>query len=203
MMKSGLLSIAVAVAGLAIAATGCGSAGASATSAPAAVAATVRPATTVPASARPSAKSAPAALSANDPAVHPAAGPYLAESQDIMLVRFYKPACRSGCLISGDSTAALYNMTWRSWGRVAVGRGSYHLDGCEPNCATGKIYEVPAIVKLEKPVKACYKGIRYFYSRAVFAFPKGLPKALRGANAPENPWTFTSVIDQAKQSCRK
>lgn len=146
-----------------------------------------------------------ASASATPSARHPVAvakGPYLAESQNIKLARYYRPSCRSGCMLSGDSTAALYNMTWSSWGRVAAGKGSYHLDGCEPNCAMGKIYKVPVIVKLENLVRACYRGREYFYTRAVFTFPKGLPKALRGANAPLNPWTFTPVIDEARQSCR-
>jgi hypothetical protein len=167
-------ALSFGIAGLVFAITGCGANGTSAGATDAAY---------VSAAAKPS-------------------GPYLAESQDIKLTRFYKPACRSGCMISGDSTAALYHMTWSSWGHVAIGRGSYHLDGCEPNCATGKIYKVPVIVKLENPVKACYKGKEYFYSRAVFSFPKGLPKALQGSNAPVNPWTFTSVINEARQSCR-
>lgn len=176
MNKSRLLSIAVAVAGLAVAVTGFGPASASASSH--------------------HARSAPAVVRAHRE-------PYLAESQDIKLVRYYRPGCRSGCLISGDSTAALYDMTWYRWGRMAVGRGSYHLDDCRPNCATGKIYKIPAIVKLERPVKACDKGgVRYFYSRVAFRFPKGLPKVFRGPDKPLNPWTFTSVIQEAKQSCR-
>lgn len=187
MMKTGLLSIAIA--GLAVVSTGCGSSSASAAGTTAMIKAQT--------------SSAPALATDSRPAARSVNGPYLAESQDIMLTRFYRPACRSGCLISGDSTAALYNMTWSSWGRVARGKGSYHLDGCEPSCANGKIIKVTVTVKLENPVKACYKGKRYFYSRAAFTFPKGLPKALRGPNAPVNPWTFTSVIDEAKQSCRK
>jgi hypothetical protein len=62
---------------------------------------------------------------------------------------------------------------------------------------------VPVVVTFTRPVKVCSPaGARWFWSRASFRFPHGLPKALRGANAPANPWTFSSVIAAAKQSCR-
>jgi hypothetical protein len=31
--------------------------------------------------------------------------------------------------------------------------------------------------------------------------PRGLPKALRGSNAPQNPWIFSYLIDAARPSC--
>lgn len=42
---------------------------------------------------------------------------------------------------------------------------------------------------------------RWFWSQVSFRYPKGLPKALQGARAPTNPWVFTPVIIEAKQSC--
>jgi hypothetical protein len=129
---------------------------------------------------------------------------YLAEGQDIHGTAVYRPACRTGCALSGDSTAFLHKMTWRTWSATkAVGTGVYELDGCNPNCAAGPIYHVPAVVTFSHPVKACVSGkTRWFWSRASFRFPRGLPKALRGGNAPKNPWTFSSVIDAARHSCR-
>jgi hypothetical protein len=129
---------------------------------------------------------------------------YLAEGQDIRGTAVFRPACRSGCALSGDSTAFLRKMTWKTWSATkAVGTGIYELDGCNPNCAAGPIYHVPAVVTFSHPVKACVSGkTRWFWSKASFRFPKGLPKALRGDNAPENPWTFSSLIDAARQSCR-
>jgi hypothetical protein len=83
-----------------------------------------------------------------------------------------------------------------------VGKGTYLLDGCNPDCAAGPVYHVPVVVTFSQPVKACTSaGTRWFWSRASFRFPHGLPKALSGDNAPLNPWTFTSVIDAAKHSC--
>jgi hypothetical protein len=36
---------------------------------------------------------------------------------------------------------------------------------------------------------------------ASFTYPQGLPKALQGASAPQNPWRFTHLSAQAQQSC--
>jgi hypothetical protein len=129
---------------------------------------------------------------------------YLAEGQDIHGTVVYKPKCRSGCALSGDSTAFLDKMTWETWSATkAVGAGIYELNGCNPNCAAGPVYKVPAEVTFSHPVKACVSGkTRWFWSRASFRFPKGLPEALSGDNAPKNPWTFSSLIDNARQSCR-
>ena len=132
-----------------------------------------------------------------------AARVYLAEGQDIRGRLLYRPACTSGCPLSGDSTAILAGMTWRTWsaGR-AVGTGTYELDGCDPNCAAGPIYKVPAVVTLSHPVKVCSSaGSRWVWTKASFRFPHGLPKALRGSNAPLNPWVFSSVISAARHSC--
>jgi hypothetical protein len=81
---------------------------------------------------------------------------YLAEGQDVRGRLLYRPACKSGCPLSGDSTAILNTMTWPTWSASkAVGTGTYELDGCNPDCAAGPIYKVPAVVTLSKPVKVC------------------------------------------------
>jgi hypothetical protein len=132
---------------------------------------------------------------------------YLAVSQDIHGTALYRPACRPqwSCQLSGDSTAFLHAMRWKTWSATkAVGTGTYRLNGCNPNCAAGRFYNVPVVVTLTKPVKACLAhGTRLFWSRASFRFPKGLPRALRGSNAPLNPWTFTGLIDAAHHSCHR
>jgi hypothetical protein len=154
-----------------------------------------------------SAASAPAAATSAVSATS-AARVYLAEGQDIRGKALYRPACRSACALSGDSTAFLDRMRWTTWSTVktgakAVGQGTYELNACDPNCAAGHVYHVPVVVTLSRPVKACSaRGSRWFWSRASFRFPHGLPKALQGANAPLNPWTFTSLITEAHQSCR-
>src|ERR1700756_5763036 len=81
------------------------------------------------ATAAPASSQASAALAAKT-----AARVYLAEGQNIRGRMLYRPACRSGCVLSGDSTAILDKMTWSTWSaNKAVGPGTYELDGCNPN----------------------------------------------------------------------
>jgi hypothetical protein len=57
-------------------------------------------------------------------------------------------------------------------------------------------------VTLSHPVKVCSgSASRWYWSRASFRFPDGLPTALRGAHAPQNPWVFSSLVSAAQQSC--
>jgi hypothetical protein len=129
---------------------------------------------------------------------------YLAPGQDIHGKLLFMPTCNGfGCALSGDSTTFLSKMTWQSWSETqALGTGIDKIDGCDPNCAAGPIYSVPAVVTLSNPVKACYPlGPHRVWTKVSFKFPHGLPKALRGDSAPQNPWVFSSVITAAKQSC--
>src|SRR5215813_12032893 len=130
---------------------------------------------------------------------------YLAEGQDVRCRLLYRPACKPGCPLCGVSTAILHTMTWPTWSASkAVGTGTYDLDGCNPDCAAGPVYKVPAVVTLSKPVKVCSSsGTRWVWSRASFRFPHGLPRALRGSNAPLNPWMFSSVSSAARHSCAR
>ena len=141
-----------------------------------------------------------------------AADTFIAESQNISESPLYRPACQSGCVLSGDATSILEHMTWATWtGTVAVGTGMEHLEDCVPDCASGGQYLVPVVVTFSHPVKDCTAqygsgntplgGTRWFWSQASFSYPQGLPKALQGASAPQNPWVFVTLIDQVKQSC--
>ena len=61
---------------------------------------------------------------------------------------------------------------------------------------------MPAVVTLSHPVKVCSSaGTRWVWTKASFRFQHGLPEALRGSNAPLNPWVFSSVISAARHSC--
>jgi hypothetical protein len=129
---------------------------------------------------------------------------YLAQGQDIHGKLLFRPACSgSGCALSGDSTIFLFKMSWKTWSATeAVGTGIDKIDGCDPNCATGRIYSVATVVTLSNPVKACFPaGPHRVWTRASFRFPHGLPKALRGDSAPQNPWVFSPVVTAAQQSC--
>lgn len=147
---------------------------------------------------------APAQQTAPPPAASsPAATTvYLAPAQNLSGTPLLEPACAMLCALSGDSTAFLSGMTWQSWtASEAIGTGMYKLDDCQPDCAQGTVHAVPVVVTFSQPVKACHPAVRWFWSHASFTFPKGLPKALQGQNAPQNPWDFTSLRSAAQQSC--
>ena len=131
---------------------------------------------------------------------------FLAQGQDINGKLLFRPACSGfGCALSGDSTVFLSKMTWRTWSDTeAVGTGTDKIDGCNPDCASGPVYPVATVVTLSNPVKVCSSsGPHMVWTRASFRFPHGLPRALRGDNAPQNPWVFSTVISAAKQSCAR
>jgi hypothetical protein len=132
------------------------------------------------------------------------ASTFLAGEQSLNGTLYHEPACDGfGCALSGDSTAFLFHMTWSTWsGPEAVGTGTYKLNDCEPNCAGGHVYPVPVVVTLSQPVKVCSSsGTRWVWSHASFTYPDGLPTALQGQNAPQNPWTFSGLATAAQQTC--
>ena len=132
------------------------------------------------------------------------AATFLAAEQSLNGTLLHEPACGGyGCALSGDSTAFLFRMTWTTWsGTEAVGTGTYKLDDCNPDCAGGHVYSVATVVTLSQPVKVCASsGTRWVWSHASFTFPQGLPRALQGPNAPQNPWTFSGLITAAQQTC--
>jgi hypothetical protein len=132
------------------------------------------------------------------------ASTFLAAEQDLNGTFLHEPGCGGyGCALSGDSTAFLSRMRWTTWsGTEAVGTGTYKLDDCNPNCAAGHVYPVATVVTLSQPVKVCSpSATRWVWSHASFTFPAGLPEALQGQNAPQNPWTFTALIAAAQQTC--
>jgi hypothetical protein len=131
---------------------------------------------------------------------------FLAQGQDINGKLLFMPTCTGfGCALSGDSTTFLSKMTWSTWSATeAVGTGTYKIDGCNPDCAAGRIYPVATVVTLSNPVKVCSAtGTRWVWTKASFRFPDGLPAALRGGNGPSNPFVFSSVASAARQSCAR
>src|SRR5579871_3046778 len=110
---------------------------------------------------------APAATATASPLV------YLAEGGSVTGQALRAPACRAGCELSGDSTAALWDMTWTAWGAAqASGAGTEKLDDCNPNCATGTLHAVPVRVVLGDPVRVCVAGsARWFWTRVSFDWP--------------------------------
>ena len=194
------------LAGAALLVTACGSTSSSST-----VAATSSPPTATNAPASPTVTAVPvsspsviATALPSTPASQAGTSTFLAPGQDTNGTPLHEPACGGyGCALSGDSTAFLYKMNWTTWSATeAVGTGTYEIDDCNPNCAAGAVYPVATTVTLSQPVKVCSAaGTRWYWSHASFQFPDGLPKALQGQNAPQNPWTFSSVVAAAQASC--
>lgn len=133
----------------------------------------------------------------------PARVVYLAESGVVSGTAWDAPACKAGCVLSGDSTLALYNMSWPTWNStVADGTGTEKLDDCTPNCAAGTLHAVRVAVTLSRPVMVCVAGAgRWFWTRVTFTWPDGLPAALSGANAPLNPFDYPDITAQSAKSC--
>jgi len=157
----------------------------------AAAAPAIVPATRTAGGSRPPAGSSPSATQG--------AAVYLAEGQDVHGTIVRAPACGSGCPLSGDGTIILYGMTWHEWtGIQAVGTGTEDIQGCVPNCAAGPQYKVAVTVTLTGPKQDCATsgGTQYVWTKATFRWPDGLPRGLRGSNAPYNPWTFTALESQ-------
>ena len=170
------LAAAALLAGCASASSGTG-AGAPASSGPASRA----PASAGPASSAPS----PAARAAV----------YLAEGGTVTGTHEYRPACAKGCLLSGDSTAAMWNMTWPTWDAAeAVGTGTEKIDDCTPNCAAGTVHSVAVRVTLTGPATAeCAGRSTRYWTRVSFSWPRGLPPALSGGNGPANPLIYAGI----------
>jgi len=116
----------------------------------------------------------------------------------------YEPACDGfTCRLSGVATAWLYHMKWSTWSATqAIGTGTYKLNDCNPGCAVGTIYPIPAVVTLSRPVQVCSAlGTRWVWTKVSFRFPDGLPKVLQGQNGPQNPWTFIPLTGGTRHGC--
>lgn len=128
---------------------------------------------------------------------------YLAEGGVVTGTVDHAPACKAGCMLSGDSTIALWDMTWPAWNStVADGTGTEKLDDCTPNCAAGTLHAVRVAVTLSRPAMVCVAGTsRWFWTRVTFTWPDGLPAAFSGANAPLNPFDYPDITAQSAKSC--
>jgi hypothetical protein len=115
----------------------------------------------------------------------------------------YRPACGSGCPLSGDGTTALWNMTWTGWDSTqADGTGTEKLDDCNPNCAAGTLHAVAVRVALSRPVMVCASGKgTWYWTQVIFTWPNGLPAVFSGDNAPSNPFEYQDITAQQATSC--
>jgi hypothetical protein len=133
----------------------------------------------------------------------PAPAVYLAEGGSVGGTVVHAPACKAGCQLSGDGTTSLWDMTWATWNSTAaVGAGTEKLDDCTPDCASGTLHAVPVRVTLSRPAMVCVAGAgKWFWTRASFTWPSGLPGAFSGGNAPLNPFDYPDITAQAAKSC--
>lgn len=153
--------------------------------------------------AAPSSATAVASSAPTAPATAAGVTVYLAEGGSVTGTLLHAPGCAADCVLSGDGTTSLSRMTWPSWNAVeAVGTGTEKLDDCTPNCAQGTLHAVPVRVVLSRPVMVCAGGkSTWFWTRATFTWPSGLPAAFAGANAPSNPFDFDGIASQAAKAC--
>ena len=195
-------------------ATGGGTATASvaASSAAASSAAATSASASAPASASPAqpatTPASPAATTASPVAAGGGTSPaapevFLAEGGDVRGTSVFRPACASGCGLSGDGTTALWNMTWTAWTSTqASGAGTEKIDDCNPNCAAGTLHAVAVRVTLSNPVMVCASGKgTWYWTRVTFTWPNGLPAVFSGDNAPTNPFNYPDVTAQQASSC--
>jgi hypothetical protein len=128
---------------------------------------------------------------------------FLAEGGDVRGPTVYRPGCGSGCGLSGDGTAALWNMTWTTWNATeAVGTGTEKIDDCNPNCAAGTLHAVAVRVTLSMPVMVCQPSSgAWYWTRVTFVWPDGLPAVFAGGNAPANPFNYPGITAQQATSC--
>ena len=149
--------------------------------------------------------SAPAGAGSTSPGQSGQSGPevFLAEGGDVRGTSVYRPACGSGCALSGDGTTALWNMTWTSWDSTqADGSGTEKIDDCNPNCAAGTLHSVAVRVALSKPVMVCASGKgAWYWTRVIFTWPNRLPAVFSGGNAPSNPFDYQGITSQQATSC--
>jgi hypothetical protein len=148
-----------------------------------------------------------AGAAASTASASPSAAPprmvYLAEGGSVGGTILRDPSCSAGCVLSGDSTIALWDMTWPTWGSaVADGTGTEKLDDCDPNCAAGTLHAVRVAVTLSRPVMVCVAGTgKWFWTRVSFTWPDGLPAAFSGNNAPLNPFDYPDITASSAKSC--
>jgi|tagenome__1003787_1003787.scaffolds.fasta_scaffold20562019_1 hypothetical protein len=70
----------------------------------------------------------------------------------------------------GDGNFYAKRITWDSWGGSrATGRGTAHVNSCDPNCAEGKFETFPVRISVSR-VRSCHGGRRY--TRATTSFSR-------------------------------
>ncbi len=79
--------------------------------------------------------------------------------------------------LSADGTFALTGISYESYGgAVAEAKGRAYVRGCDPDCASGKVYRPAATLRLESKAQC---GGKTIYSKLFYKLRGPLPKGFR------------------------
>jgi hypothetical protein len=83
---------------------------------------------------------------------------------------------KSVTLTCGDGNTVLSGLSWSSFGGgSASASGTFKMNTCEPNCASGKVVSYPVSVKATSP-RSCKGGLRV-YNKVTLKFTGRAPKS--------------------------
>lgn len=83
---------------------------------------------------------------------------------------------KSVTLTCGDGNTVLSGLSWSSFGGTsAAAGGTFKMNTCEPNCASGKVVSYPVSVKATGP-RSCKGGLRV-YNKVTLKFTGRAPKS--------------------------
>ncbi|MGA9876251.1 MAG: hypothetical protein WBQ21_10620 [Solirubrobacteraceae bacterium] len=83
---------------------------------------------------------------------------------------------KSVTLTCGDGNTVLSGLSWSSFGGTsAAASGTFKMNTCEPNCASGKVVSYPVSVKATSP-RNCKGGLRV-YNKVTLKFTGRSPKS--------------------------
>jgi hypothetical protein len=83
---------------------------------------------------------------------------------------------KSVTLTCGDGNTVLSGLSWSTFGgTTASASGTFKMNTCEPNCASGKVVSYPVSVKATSP-RSCKAGLRV-YNKVTLKFTGRSPKS--------------------------
>jgi len=83
---------------------------------------------------------------------------------------------RSVTLTCGDGNTVLAGLSWSSFGGAsASAKGTFKMNTCEPNCASGKVVSYPVSVTATG-ARSCKAGLRV-YNKVTLKFTGRMPKS--------------------------
>lgn len=84
---------------------------------------------------------------------------------------------KSVTLTCGDGNTVLSGLSWSTFGGTsASASGTFKMNTCEPNCASGKVLSYPVSVKATSP-RNCKAGLRV-YDKLTLKFTGRAPKSV-------------------------